>query len=229
MAAAGFWVSNVPSQSDNEVFPGVFIHVLRKDRPTAFGALSAYYARVERDAFPHLPHRHMDQEIVLVHSGEIDLIEEQRTLRVGAGTLIHTGPMCSHSVRGASDQPACLFVLKWKGLAEAMPDSAAAMLDCDWRDRQWSSSRDRQEIASLDIGAGQRMVVALARCQAGARIEPHRHAHEVVEIVLEGELPGLGYRAQSPCISYFSAGSVHGMSKPCERDCVLLGLEVHDG
>lgn len=71
------------------------------------------------------------------------------------------------------------------------------------------------------------MVVALAHCAAGARIPPHRHTHEVIELVLEGELPGLGYRASAPCISYFPAGSVHGMSRDCESGCLLLGLEIH--
>jgi XRE family transcriptional regulator, regulator of sulfur utilization len=60
----------------------------------------------------HPPHRHPDEEIVIVKEGTIEVLIEDKRQRAGAGSVFFFAPMDLHGMRNVGDTPATYYVLR---------------------------------------------------------------------------------------------------------------------
>jgi quercetin dioxygenase-like cupin family protein len=61
----------------------------------------------------HEPHRHPEEEIILVKDGVLEALLNEKTQTMGAGSLFFIAPQDLHGVRNAGETPATYFVFKW--------------------------------------------------------------------------------------------------------------------
>ncbi len=61
----------------------------------------------------HPPHKHADEEIVIIKEGTIETYQDGKTERVGPGSIIFQASNKMHSVKNVGDTPATYFVFKW--------------------------------------------------------------------------------------------------------------------
>jgi quercetin dioxygenase-like cupin family protein len=61
----------------------------------------------------HPPHRHPQEEIVILKEGVLEARLEGRVERVEAGGLVFLASQEEHSVRNVGDKPATYYVIQW--------------------------------------------------------------------------------------------------------------------
>jgi quercetin dioxygenase-like cupin family protein len=61
----------------------------------------------------HEPHRHPEEEIIIVKEGTIESMQEGVTTKVGPGSIIFEASNQFHGLANAGDTPATYFVIKW--------------------------------------------------------------------------------------------------------------------
>jgi quercetin dioxygenase-like cupin family protein len=62
---------------------------------------------------PHPPHRHVDEEMMIVKEGQLEAIQEGMTRRAGPGSIIFEASNELHGLRNVGQAPATYFVIKW--------------------------------------------------------------------------------------------------------------------
>lgn len=90
------------------------------DLPTATLAnFECHVTTLRAGEAPHAPHRHPDEEIVLVHEGQLDVTINGATTRATPGTIIFVSSGDLHGWRNAGDTTATYYVMRLK--TEATP------------------------------------------------------------------------------------------------------------
>jgi quercetin dioxygenase-like cupin family protein len=61
----------------------------------------------------HAPHKHPQEEVIIVKEGLVESVQEGVTNRVGAGSVIFQASNKMHGIRNVGDKPATYFVLNY--------------------------------------------------------------------------------------------------------------------
>jgi XRE family transcriptional regulator, regulator of sulfur utilization len=61
----------------------------------------------------HEPHKHPEEELIIVKEGMIDAMQNGETTRVGPGSVIFEASNELHGLINAGDMPATYYVIKW--------------------------------------------------------------------------------------------------------------------
>jgi quercetin dioxygenase-like cupin family protein len=62
---------------------------------------------------PHPPHKHPDEEIVIIKEGTVEAIVNGESRRLGAGSVIFQAAGQLHTIKNVGDVPAVYHVIKW--------------------------------------------------------------------------------------------------------------------
>ena len=62
---------------------------------------------------PHPPHKHPDEELLIVKEGTVESLVNGKLQRVGAGSVIFQASNQLHSIRNVGDSPATYHVIRW--------------------------------------------------------------------------------------------------------------------
>ncbi len=62
---------------------------------------------------PHPPHKHPDEELVIIREGTVEATVNGQTRRVGPGSVIFQASNQMHGLRNVGDVPAVYHVIKW--------------------------------------------------------------------------------------------------------------------
>ncbi len=71
---------------------------------------------------PHPPHRHPNEEMLIIRQGTLEAFINGEWKRVGPGSVIFFASNQLHGVRNVGDEPAIYHVVNWK--TSATPDAA---------------------------------------------------------------------------------------------------------
>ena len=63
---------------------------------------------------PHPPHKHPDEEIMIVTEGSGEISVEGEITAVGPGSMMYTGANKLHGVRNTGDEPLLFYYFKWQ-------------------------------------------------------------------------------------------------------------------
>jgi mannose-6-phosphate isomerase-like protein (cupin superfamily) len=97
------------------------------DRGSVVGKLGIYLAgdtpgsskfvtgRVVLDAgkTPHLPHTHLEEEIMVIEQGHGEIDVDGKITKVGPGSVMYTAPNVSHGIVNTGDTPIVFYFIKW--------------------------------------------------------------------------------------------------------------------
>jgi XRE family transcriptional regulator, regulator of sulfur utilization len=62
---------------------------------------------------PHPPHKHPDEELLIVKEGTVESLVNGELKRIGPGSIIFQAANQLHSIRNVGDVPATYHVIKW--------------------------------------------------------------------------------------------------------------------
>lgn len=62
---------------------------------------------------PHAPKPHAGEELIIIKEGTIEALQNGRTNRVGAGSILFELPNEVQGMRNVGDTPATYFVIRW--------------------------------------------------------------------------------------------------------------------
>jgi mannose-6-phosphate isomerase-like protein (cupin superfamily) len=62
---------------------------------------------------PHAPHVHDDEEVLIVASGQGEIICDGKTTQVGPGSVMYSTPNASHGITNTGHEPLTFYFVKW--------------------------------------------------------------------------------------------------------------------
>ena len=188
---------------------------------------------------PHAPHEHTDEEILIVLSGEIDIILKDRHASAQPGfyrkrlqkyDFVFYPANFAHSLETISEEPANYLMFRWRGPSafknnlldfccfNAVPIRETANI------KQSLSMQLMFEEPTQYLGKLHCHATSLA---SGSGYEPHLDPYDVAILLLEGEVETLGQIIKAPSVIFYEAGKPHGMSNPTDYTAKYLVFEFH--
>jgi XRE family transcriptional regulator, regulator of sulfur utilization len=92
--------------------------------PTAtLDELECHVTTLNPGETPHPPHKHPDEELIIVKEGTVESLVDGQIKRVGPGSVIFQASNQMHSIRNVGQTPATYHVIKWNspGMLKAKP------------------------------------------------------------------------------------------------------------
>ena len=86
--------------------------VLQAPTPT-LDELECHITTLNPGQTPHEPHKHVDEELILVKEGTVESLVNGEKRRAPAGSVIFQSSNQLHAIRNVGDTPATYFVVKW--------------------------------------------------------------------------------------------------------------------
>lgn len=84
------------------------------DSPTAtFTNLEGHVTTLNPGEMPHAAHRHPDEEMILIKTGTLEVMINDRTQRAGAGSVFFFATNDLHGLRNVGPSPATYFVFRF--------------------------------------------------------------------------------------------------------------------
>src|ERR1017187_1898225 len=71
---------------------------------------------------PHPPHRHPNEELIIIQQGTVETLSNGQWKRVGPGSVILNGSNQLHGLKNVGSTPAVYHVINWK--SSATPEAA---------------------------------------------------------------------------------------------------------
>lgn len=86
--------------------------------PTAtLEELEIHVTTLDPGKSPHPPHRHPNEELVIIRQGTVEAFENGEWKRIGPGSVIFSASNQLHGLRNAGSEPAVYHVINWKSAA----------------------------------------------------------------------------------------------------------------
>lgn len=63
----------------------------------------------------HLPHTHVEEEVLIIESGRGEIFCDGKTTPVGPGSVMYTTPNVPHGIIASSETPLTFYFIKWAG------------------------------------------------------------------------------------------------------------------
>jgi XRE family transcriptional regulator, regulator of sulfur utilization len=84
-----------------------------KDPTATLDELELHVSTLPPGQSPHPPHRHPDEEIIVIKEGTVEALVNGETKRVGPGSVIFQAANQMHGMRNVGDVPAVYHVMRW--------------------------------------------------------------------------------------------------------------------
>ena len=62
---------------------------------------------------PHPPHRHVNEELIIIREGECETLSDGKWVKVGPGSVVFNASNSLHGFRNIGSTPATYHVIKW--------------------------------------------------------------------------------------------------------------------
>ena len=171
----------------------------------------------------HEPHRHPQEELILVKEGTLEVHLNGGTQIAGPGSVLFFASNDAHAVRNVGDTRATYWVINLATAVTHAPDAhnksptrTSAVFDWAKIPVQPTKTGERR-----DVLKGSTVTMINLSCHAttvnagDASHGAHRHADDEIVIVKEGTLEatinGASQRAGAGSVLFFASNDLHGM------------------
>jgi len=84
-----------------------------RERTATLDQLAVHVTTVKPGERAHDPHRHWEEELIVVKEGTLESMQNGETTRLGPGSVIFEASNDLHGLKNVGDTPASYFVIKW--------------------------------------------------------------------------------------------------------------------
>lgn len=86
--------------------------------PTAtLQELELHVTTLQAGTTSHAPHKHLNEELVIIKEGTVEVLVDGQLKRVGPGSVVFNASNQMHSLRNVGDGPATYHVINWTSAA----------------------------------------------------------------------------------------------------------------
>lgn len=83
--------------------------------PTAtLGELELHVTTLQAGTTSHAPHKHANEELIIIKEGTVEVLVDGQTKRVGPGSVVFNASNQMHSLRNVGSGPSTYHVINWK-------------------------------------------------------------------------------------------------------------------
>jgi mannose-6-phosphate isomerase-like protein (cupin superfamily) len=93
---------------------GMIGFYLQGDTPGSSNFVTGRFA-IDPGKTPHAPHRHVEEEVMIVESGNGEIFCDGKTTKIGPGSVMFTVPNAPHGITNTGDSPLVFYFVKWAG------------------------------------------------------------------------------------------------------------------
>lgn len=185
-------------------------------------SLDCHYTVLAEGQTPHPPHVHNDEEIIIPLLGKVDIIRaaaadssETQDEQIGLGRLVYHASRLPHTIRAVGPGASGYLVLRWSAPAgDRSPDGALPARTFDFRELLAAQpvateGRSRTLIFEGPTRLLRRLHAHASFAQLGEGSAPHRDAHDVAVVVLQGAVDTTSGRVEAPGVIFHPAGKTH--------------------
>jgi quercetin dioxygenase-like cupin family protein len=199
--------------------------------------LECHVSVLNRDHFPHLPHAHKEEELLLLLRGEVDLLFPNTRSPYGnsrqnlkAGQFVYYPLGFFHTLQTVGETPANYLMFRW--YAPVKKNKGQLEYGLFIMDEHMAAGNAREGFRSQVIFQGPTASLEKLQCHtseltSGAGYEPHIDPYDVAIIVLEGEVETLGKRVGPYGVIFYAAGEPHGMRNAGNSIARYIVFEFH--
>lgn len=97
-----------------------------KARTATLDELEIHVTTLDQGKTSHPPHRHPNEELIIVDRGTVETLSSGEWKRVGPGSVIFNASNELHGLRNVGNEPATYHVINWKSAAtpETVPSAS---------------------------------------------------------------------------------------------------------
>ncbi len=185
---------------------------------------------------PHPPHCHVQEEILIVLSGEAEILhaegpepEGANVERLGPGSFVYYPAYQYHTIRNTSGSPVTYLMFKWQaGPAEVSNPMQTEIFDIGGVSAPAASQPMSMPVLfEAPTGYLDKLHAHVTDLQVGASYPDHIDEHEVAVIVFAGTVETLGKTVGPGGIVFYAAGEPHGMRNVGNEPARYLVFEFH--
>jgi len=212
-------------------------HLFRGMTPN-LSRLSCHVSVLSPGITPHPPHKHADEEILIMLSGEASLVIVDKKPAIGEktqllrpGSFVYYPANQLHTIRNSGPKPATYLMFKW----HSTDARNAPALETSIFEYQKSASRFEGEGLSTSVvfQSGtyylRKLHCHFSTLPPGAGYPPHIDAHDVAILVLSGTVETLGEQVGPYSVIFYAAGQSHGMKNTGDTVATYIVFEFHRG
>jgi quercetin dioxygenase-like cupin family protein len=113
LGSAVFDWNSIPAKQTNVGSVRSFVN-----EPTAtLEDLEIHVTTLDPGKMPHLPHKHPNEELIIIQQGTVETLSNGQWKRVGPGSVIFNASNQLHGLKNVGTEPAIYHVINWKTAA----------------------------------------------------------------------------------------------------------------
>jgi quercetin dioxygenase-like cupin family protein len=233
-AGGGSWARTLPLPLEADPRTGYRAYALSAGTTRNAGVLGCHGSALDPGRSPHPPHRHPEEEILIVLDGEpelalVDAGGAARRQRVAPGTVAYYPAGQLHTIHNPSARAASYVMFKWRGAPARRPGALATgvfPLAPPAGDVPASNGLRSREVFEGPTSHLRRLRCHVSVLAPRGGYPAHVDAYDVALIVLAGTLETGGRRLGPGAVVYFTAGEPHDLGNPGDATATYLVLEL---
>lgn len=203
-------------------------------------SFSSHVSVLSPGVMPHLPHKHMEEELLILLSGEVDLVvpdglssKNDTRMRIRLGSFVYYPAFRAHTIHNAGTKPATYLMFKWHKESASEKETSLDSTLIHYSDYIKNIDVGHQNgIIQRGVLDGQTEYLLKLHChvtalQPGAGYRPHSDSYDVAIVLLSGMVETLGRKVEPHGVIFYAAGEPHGMTNVGEATASYLVFEFH--
>lgn len=228
------------SDSNNKSALGWTPHPILKGATKNLDSWATHASVLQHGCTPHPPHRHMEEELLIVLDGEVevtlpDLAESAQQQTLTTGDFVYYPCNFAHTVTSKSQPAATYLMFKW--IDRNAEDQCSPTLSFGR-----FSYRENAEVETVETGLkgfsydkhfeGPTLFLQKLHCHfstllPGGGYQPHVDPYDVALVILEGQVETLGKTYLPHSVIFYAAGEPHGIRNSGNVEAKYLVFEFH--
>ena len=234
------WIKNLHLPLEEDKRNGWKPYHIFRGSTRCMDDLSCHVSVLSPGITPHEPHSHPEEELLIMLSGEVDLVitdpkrgHAETRNRIGPGAFVYYPAFQHHTIHNVSSEPATYLMFKWHGQEKARKGGQLKTTVFHYgEDITCIGSNSANKIFQrqiLDNATGylQKLHSHVTTLQLNAGYPPHSDAYDVAILLLTGTVETLGQRVASKAVIFYAAGEPHGMKNIGSTPASYLVFEFH--
>lgn len=243
-----------PARSDDQIRPcwmtsldlplpgnesGWKIHRIFRGPTASMKRISTHVSVLSSGREPHPPHAHEEEELLILLSGEADIVTLDSRSRISdaerivPGSLVYHAARQKHTIRPAGPAPATYLIFKWRASSGRKPETVlpstvfhgAGIID-DMMSQPFGQMARRVIFESPTLYL-RKLRCHISTLQPGAGYLPHTDAYDVAIFTISGTLETLGRQVGPRTLIFYAAGEPHGMKNAGAVPSSYMVIEFH--